>query len=254
MKLSVIIPVYNAGPWLARCLDTLPQTDGVEYIVVDDGSTDDTGVILERYKDRFKIAYHASNWGVSLTRNHGFSIAGGDYVTFLDADDEYHPSAIAVMLAAIEKASAPVLMFDHLRVYGNEPPILRFNNAAGRYGIDKMPQKWQTVWTKVYDRSFLIENEISFKQGLDYGEDEIFNLECLRACGAFYCTGTVTVIKHFDNPSSLCHTLNKERLVGLTRAIEDMIVKDNAPEFDALLRRRMAEIWGGKTYKGVFGE
>ena len=95
---SIIIPVYNVAPYLRECLDSvLAQTfQDWEAICVDDGSTDDSGAILDEYaaKDtRFRVI-HKENGGVSAARNLGLSDATGGWVWFVDADDAIHPMAL----------------------------------------------------------------------------------------------------------------------------------------------------------------
>ena len=89
--ISVIIPVFNAEKYLRRCLDSvLSQTyENLEVILVDDGSTDNSGSICEEYAviDKRVRVFHQVNAGVSSARNQGISLVSGEYLTFLDADD-----------------------------------------------------------------------------------------------------------------------------------------------------------------------
>lgn len=260
-KLSIIIPVYNAAPYLTRCLDSIHIPEeyihDVEVIAIDDGSTDASAGILDEERDRvgFQIVHHSTNWGVGMTRNHGIGIASGDWVTFLDADDELHPNAIAFMLNHIDREPEhPLVMFNHLRAYNNAAPVAKFTNRAGNYSLAyTMPQKWTTVWTKMFRRDFIIDNGIRFPQSLSYGEDEIFILRCLRACTWFYHANEATIIKHNDNPQSLTHTLNKNKLLDFMRAELDLLEEDNPKDFDAAMRQIIAEHWTRQAFIKTFG-
>lgn len=88
---SVIVPAYNAGKYLGFCLDTvIAQTHkNLEIIVVDDGSTDNTGKICDEYanKDSRIKVIHQENHGVAFTRNVGLDKATGEYIAFIDSDD-----------------------------------------------------------------------------------------------------------------------------------------------------------------------
>ena len=90
-KISVIIPVYNVEKYLKRCLDSvINQTyKNLEIILVDDGSTDNSGKICDEYakNDKRIIVIHKENGGVSVARNIGLDICTGDYVNFIDSDD-----------------------------------------------------------------------------------------------------------------------------------------------------------------------
>jgi hypothetical protein len=94
-RFSVIIPVYNGAPTLARALDSVLSQSypAHEIIVVDDGSTDSTSKVASAYADQVKYVYQP-NAGVSAARNYGVSTAGGNWLAFLDADDWYYPDRL----------------------------------------------------------------------------------------------------------------------------------------------------------------
>ncbi len=103
-SVSVIIPAFNRFPMLCEAIESvLGQTDSdFELIVVDDGSTDETGSIREIYKDRLHYIYQ-ENRGASAARNRGTADAGGDLISFLDSDDLWLPGKIEVQKALMEK-------------------------------------------------------------------------------------------------------------------------------------------------------
>lgn len=93
--LSVVIPVYNTSKYLRRCLDSvlLNSDEHMEIIVVNDGSSDDSGAICDEYEKRYKQvkALHKKNGGLSSARNAGLKVAKGEYITFVDSDDLLAP-------------------------------------------------------------------------------------------------------------------------------------------------------------------
>lgn len=95
MKLSVIVPCYNVAPWLSGCLESiLNQTySNLEVIAIDDGSTDETGAIIDQYASRDSriVAIHQTNAGLVAVREKGIAIATGDYIGFVDGDDTIEP-------------------------------------------------------------------------------------------------------------------------------------------------------------------
>ena len=96
MKLvSVIIPVFNSKRFLRRCLESVIAQDyeDFETILVDDGSTDDSGTICEEYSEKYAnvVVYHKKNGGASLARKYGLEKANGKYVCFVDSDDWFAP-------------------------------------------------------------------------------------------------------------------------------------------------------------------
>lgn len=116
MTVSVVIPVYNASRYLRECVDSvLAQTHAdMDIMLVDDGSTDDSGAICDSYAaadGRVRVLYIA-NGGVSVARNRGVESATGEFVTFVDADDKLHPRCVEVMLDVLKKTGAAMVMVD----------------------------------------------------------------------------------------------------------------------------------------------
>ncbi|MFA6433616.1 MAG: glycosyltransferase family A protein [Elusimicrobiales bacterium] len=104
-KISVVIPLYNKAAHIIRALDSVTaQTErDFEIVVVDDGSTDGGGMIVRTYPDPRVKYLHQENSGVSSARNNGVAHAQSDFISFLDADDEYAPKFIATLLALRQK-------------------------------------------------------------------------------------------------------------------------------------------------------
>ena len=120
-RLSVIVPVYNAEAYLSRCVDSiLCQTfTDFELILVDDGSPDCCGQIIDEYaeKDVRVIGVHQENRGVSAARNHGLRLASGQYIGFVDADDWIEPDMYQKMVNSMESNNVDIvscMFFDNL--------------------------------------------------------------------------------------------------------------------------------------------
>ena len=109
---SVIIPAYNIEDYIGRCLDSIiSQTyKNLEIIVVDDGSRDYTGEILDNYakKDRRIKVIHKENGGVSSARNKGIEAAEGDYIGFIDGDDLIEPGMYKTLVDLLEEENADI--------------------------------------------------------------------------------------------------------------------------------------------------
>ena len=102
---SIIVPVYNVEKYLERCIDSLVNQTlkDIEIILVDDGSTDDSGNICDKYakKDKRIKVIHKENGGLSDARNIGLSIANGRYLQFVDSDDFIHKQMIEILYNTI---------------------------------------------------------------------------------------------------------------------------------------------------------
>lgn len=118
-KTSVIVPVYNVEDYLERCIDSLiVQTLPFgEIILVDDGSTDSSGQICDRYAQEQPTirVLHCENGGLSTARNRGIQVANGEFLTFVDSDDWVHPLYNEVLCKAISETDADVAICQHVR-------------------------------------------------------------------------------------------------------------------------------------------
>ncbi|WP_293989353.1 glycosyltransferase family 2 protein [uncultured Megasphaera sp.] len=128
IKLSVIIPAYNAGESIGRCLDSIFDSvqDGyIEIICVDDGSKDDTWQVLQRYAAKYACihAFHKKNGGVGSARNVGLSKVTGDYIAWVDSDDYVTADWYSEIMTGLTKYQPDCLFFDYFYTYGekNEP-------------------------------------------------------------------------------------------------------------------------------------
>ena len=165
-KLSIIIPIYNEERYLDRCFSSLiragqPYAPEVEVIAIDDGSTDKSADILRDYAKGFPDliidSYHSTNWGVSMTRNHGITLAKGDYIAFLDSDDAIFSEGISNILKTIGRKTDNVIQFNHYRCGEQGCKVeARYYCTEHEYTLKDLPPKWAPVWNKIYKRSFML--------------------------------------------------------------------------------------------------
>lgn len=225
-KISVVVTVYNKAPWLERCFDSLiNQTDkDFEVIIVEDGSIDDGEKTCKKYaKENGWSLYLQANSGVSAARNFGMDKATGDYVAFLDAYDSYTENAVEVMKNMTKDFCYNIIQFGQYR-QGTRP-----HNQAPR-GDYELPnccvQFWEFVTNKLYRRSFLRENKIRFIEGLQFGEDEMFNVEAFIANHGFRQAGVILYNHYFDDKNSLCRGgLDLDKLNVLDKLLKERIIK-----------------------------
>jgi glycosyltransferase involved in cell wall biosynthesis len=127
-KVSVIIPTYNCAAWIDRAIHSVvAQTvSALEIIIVDDGSQDNTRGVIDPWVDSGTVKYvFEENRGLPGARNTGAREAAGEYLAFLDADDEFAPDAIEKMWTAAESSGASWCLVDFLRVRGNRSEVQR---------------------------------------------------------------------------------------------------------------------------------
>ena len=167
--ISVIIPVYNVELYLERCIDSvINQTyKDLEIILVDDGSTEKSSEICDQYKtkDRRIKVIHKENGGLSDARNHGFQVAVGEYVFFLDSDDWLHLDAIQVLHNLMIKHNAQISIanfcyqYDSRQIIAQEitDDIILNRNQAMELLLENKKIK-NFAWGKLYKRELLINH------------------------------------------------------------------------------------------------
>ena len=140
MKISVIIPIYNAGKFIRKCLESVVNqmfTD-FEVICIDDGSTDESSSILSEYASRYKniTVVQQKNMGQGPTRNRGVSLAVGKYIKFVDADDYLHLVALQILYETAERTKADIIVSKAFCVNetgDNISPLKMWNSLIGNY-------------------------------------------------------------------------------------------------------------------------
>lgn len=185
--LSVIIPVYNVGPWLRQALDSVigQSCEKTELIVVNDGSTDESVAIFSDYKKKLPHlkVIHQQNRGLSAARNSGFAHALGEYLFFFDSDDILYPKAMSRMVEVCNHSRADLIRFNAIDFDdGSKPPDMppiRADLNAEKTGqqlfVELLRDKKyaSSVPFHLFRREFLQENSLSFMEGFLH-EDEMF--------------------------------------------------------------------------------
>lgn len=190
---SVIVPVYNGQNTIARCIDSiLNQTfQDLELIVVNDGSTDDTGDILEQYitMDARMIVITQKNAGVSAARNTGVSRATGKWITFADADDYLELNCLEEVLLNdnIDKYDLVFWNYYTLKPSGKKMSAV-FQKPKGEYKKEEIvpyildsggKQGLGGAWCRLFKNELIQNNKLHFHEGVVNSEDRIFMVDYL---------------------------------------------------------------------------
>jgi len=175
IKVSVIVPVYNAEKYLEKCLDSLiNQTmEEIEIIVVDDGSTDSSSDILAIYaaKSSKLRVYTRANGGAAEARNFGLTVACGEYVGYVDSDDFVDLDMFEIMYDKAMERGSDIVECDLRHTYAGSED----KEAMSRYYTPRELLCFgrYVVWNKVFRRDLLIQADVYFPAGLIY-EDVAF--------------------------------------------------------------------------------
>ncbi len=183
IDISIIVPIYNAEKYLKKCLDSLiNQTKKeLEFILVNDGSTDNSEKIINSYEDQRIKYFKNKNQGIGKTRNFGIEKASGKYLMFLDSDDFLDLKACELLFKKIEKDKLDIVICDFYKVYENqkEEKISQgdFENTNLREN-PKILTENLSPWAKIYRKELITNNNIKFVENLKY-EDAPFVLVAL---------------------------------------------------------------------------
>lgn len=243
---SIIIPIYNVEKYIKACLDSVVNQTmrDVEIICVDDCGTDGSMDIARSYAkqdDRIKIIYNSENLKQGGARNRGLSIATGEYIYFIDADDYVDIHALEILYRIANGHNADIVFFDGM-VVNEYADTLGFNYTrkntyeiqSGRALFDKFIQngEWRSpVPMQFYSHKFLNENEIVFKEHIIY-EDELFTFLC--CCKAECCVVIkealyFRVVREHSTMTSPVSTLNLKSYALIIDSLGEYL-KENSQE------------------------
>ncbi|SCE01613.1 Glycosyltransferase involved in cell wall bisynthesis [Streptomyces sp. PpalLS-921] len=246
VKLSVIVPFYNV---LAYAPDTLRSLranarEDIEFILVDDCSTDGTGELLRRAQDGIEGAVllgHEENRGLATARNTGLDAARGEYVAFLDGDDWLVPGHYARLLTETERLGCSFVRTDHVQVTGRTRTVRRVPH--GPRGVVSSPRDailpahrttsvdYAFAWAGLYHRELLDRGLLHFTDGLRTAEDRPWIWRLHREAESFAVLGTLGHFYRRGISSSLTQ-IGDVRQLDFLRAF-DQVVEETAADRDA---------------------
>lgn len=172
MKFSIVIPVYNVKDYLEKCVESVlaQQVQDYEMILVDDGSTDDSGilcdVLAQRKPDHIRVI-HKTNGGLGDARNVGLEQAKGDYLVFIDSDDYIAPTMLQELSEKIEQTHADIISFG-FRVDNNGDTSDVYIDALPEdhvFTLESLPElllALPNAWTRIYKRELFLETGIRY--------------------------------------------------------------------------------------------
>jgi len=218
VRVSMIVPVYNAAGYLGRCLDSIiaQSCTAFELILVNDGSVDGSGDICERYAasdPRIRV-FHQRNGGPGRARNLGLDVAQGQFVALIDADDWLEEAYLERLLGASRGQDLVVCGYAREHPTHSEPRLL------GREGaIDRMTLLEQTFcsailtsgcWNKLLRRELIERDRLRFAPAIRWGEDMLFLAHYYRQCQQVHYINKP--LYHYRlNPTSLMKSIHSER-------------------------------------------
>ena len=258
MDISIIIPVYNVEQYLKRCVDSVLHQENVsfEIILVDDGSTDSSGKICDEYAARHPEikCIHTSNAGPSTAKNVGYNIATGNYVAYIDSDDEIKPDMFKQMLQSGYQHNADIVCcnyiqvdekgnYSHTKHTGLEYVLTQDEALKAILTKDKI---YSQCWTKIYKRETMEKYGVRNTEGLKTEEDFIYNIQ------AFACSKTVCVV---DKPLYIythrSKSLSKDYYRNhISQYIDNRILR--LEMVDRIIHEKFPDLLDYSTYHCIF--
>ncbi|WP_102408573.1 glycosyltransferase [Parabacteroides bouchesdurhonensis] len=228
MKISFIVPAYNAGRYVLQCLQSLYDQnlhpDDFEVIVVNDGSTDGSLAVIGEFAVGWSnlVIINQENQGVSVARNTGLKRARGRYVMFVDADDYLLPLSIGQYLNKIEMYDLDFIRGEYTVVdeNGKSLPFLdkrKYRESCSNKVLDGKDfcrfvfREEFFVWLYIIKKSFLVDNDLKFLVGISMCEDLYFLLQmCLPAKSCMYLSTNLYAYRMSSHSAVAC--LNRKKL------------------------------------------
>lgn len=186
-KVSVIVPVYNIEKLLPRCLDSLRlQTlQQIEVLLIDDASTDASASVAAKYAklypEVFQLVRQPCNQGPAAARNAGLAAATGEYVGFVDSDDSAQPEMFERMYELAQERNADVVLCGERILEDGEVNDFIPIDSSTVQAVLANAKVLAPVWNKLFRRSFLLENKITFPKAALCSEDMAFNFKAMAA-------------------------------------------------------------------------
>lgn len=183
-KISIIVPIYNTSKYLNKCIDSLiNQTfDDIEIILINDGSIDDSEVIIKSYNDKRIRYFKNKNQGIGKTRNFGIDKAKGEYLMFVDSDDYIASDACYKFFSFMRDNNLDLAVSDFYKDIDGKLEkvnILDFQISSLRENSNLLLDINLGPCNKMYKTSLIKDNNIKFVENLKY-EDAPFVIECFK--------------------------------------------------------------------------
>ena len=222
LKVSFIIPVYNASKFLRKSVGSIldQDYDNIELILVNDGCKDGSAIICDILA-LYPIVrvIHQDNRGASTARNVGLSLAQGDYVWFVDADDCLIPNCLSKIVHCIEEYNTiDVANLDYVTSMQPEKTLKSYtgiNLMKGCEYLDNTDGRLY-IWNRIYRTNFLKDNGLLFLDGTKNIEDFLFNIQVFLLADKIVNTGILGYIYNNENENSTSRSREKSNLLKLS--------------------------------------
>lgn len=230
-KISIIVPVYNTEKYLSRCVESiLSQTlEDIEIIIVDDGSTDGSGIICDKFelRDKRVRVVHQKNSGVSVARNVGISLSSGEWIGFVDSDDWIDEVTYETAYKTAMDNDASMIVWG-CSLNDGKDDYAYYSASDGEFNVSDMGNITSFVLDhsvqKLIKKDLIFKYDIKFPESRKITEDTLFSFLCF-----FYISRENKIYfisecfyHYFQNPTSAIHTKDEQKICDSVETIKDM--------------------------------
>ena len=259
--LSIILPIYNVEKYLDRCMKSILKQSFKDYeiILVDDGSTDSSPILCDKYgKQLNKVkVLHKSNGGLSSARNAGLELAKGKYIFWLDSDDYISKEALSSIVKTLNKSEVDILKFNYRRQPNDiiRKSLLKpglYNEEEIKKNViplalEHVGEFTMSAWSHIYRRKFIEEEKLRFISEREVGsEDYLFNLQ------AFLSAKTLCAIEddlyNYDLRLGSLSNKYRENLIEKYKKLYELMRKaliSHNISNELLLKLQSFYVWNG---------
>lgn len=228
-KLSIIVPIYNIEDYVEKCITSISESkyNNLEIILVDDGSTDDSGRICDQYSrdDNRIIVIHKANGGLVSARKAGVRVATGEFAAFVDGDDFVESNFFEQEIALMQKLDVDMINCGYKAIdikNGKSSEILNhLQNNTYQVGLydsyydsnEKSLAFIHAAWNKMYKTSLLQKAIERVDDSVTKGEDLNLTFAYLDECKTFYVDNSICKYGYVDRSTSMTHTYDEKSIL-----------------------------------------
>lgn len=240
--ITIIVPIYNGQRYLKECIESILRQSyfNIEVILVNDGSTDQSADIINKYAShdkRIKVI-HQKNLGVSAARNAALDIALGEYICFVDEDDYLSVDYVSYFYKLIKKYNAEIALTPVPFKFAGNVAISSKDNStdivnvwSGLHAVEEMLYYNVTIgpWNKMISRKLIEENKLRFNSSFLSGEGFSYSISCFQKASRVAVGHRKVYFYRLDNPNSVMTKFNLKRIKSSIEAqkyIQSLLLED----------------------------
>lgn len=230
MKISVIVAVYNIKKYISQCIESIiSQTySDFECILVDDGSTDESGKICDEYArvdSRIKVI-HKKNEGLPQARKSGFEMSIGDYCLFVDGDDWLEKTMLECLIKSAELSCSDIVICDYFKAYTNRKRRVHYkipiSKKALMYSFVKRANYLNFFWNKLIKRKLFMDCSIGFPKGISLCEDLFVVYKLIYYANRISYVPVCLYNYRQDNQNSITKNMSEKKFQDKLAVFDDL--------------------------------